>query len=247
MSFLVLYKYQPENSTKYFLKAILEDMGLHERNLNINILSGHPLFVEGNNQDNIDNFFPALGVEWTRDKKTQYVSSNFKEIKNTDALRSELSKYKETVDLSDRAASDQSIERLIEAEYLQRFSQLVESEVILAGFTAGGQARQSLRIFFETIDGILPALAHDIMRTVQGVKVEYDDPEVNLFTESFGFPAYGFEIKLKITQPRIVYKTKTVYPEEKIKRFDIHLENSRLLFNLDYVKSPEEKRRGFIV
>ena len=230
MAYIVLYKFPPENGIKYFLEKNLSDSGLKERKIEYQIIQGHPLFNNTNNSESPDKFFPAIGVEWITDTRQDFIGQNFNEIYNNDRLKLDFQNYK-TIPIHDRAISDNQLDILTNAKKLQRFIHKVESRVIIAGFTSGGTGRPTLRSIYEVVDGVLEGMTHDIMGLFQGVKVDIEkNNEVNISASQFGFPVWGFEIGLKITQPRITIRSIPYYPEEEIRCFDVYLEKSKTVF-----------------
>lgn len=231
MSYIVLYKFPPENGVAYFLKKNLELTGLKERKIEAQVIQGHPLFVTANNTDSEDKFFPAIGVEWITDTRKDFIGLNFKEFKNYDALREDFQAYKE-IEKQDRSVSDTQLDILTNATILQRFVHMVESKVIIAGFVSGGVGRTTLRALYETVDGMLEGVTQDIMEFYQGVKVDIEkDNQMNISAANqFGQPVWGFEIGLRITQPRITIRSKPYYPENEIKGFDVYIHKSKTVF-----------------
>lgn len=230
MSYLVLYKFPPETGIVKFLSENVKLTGLRERGLPTNVIHGHPLFVHGFNNDTPDKFFPVVGVEWVTDNRTESIGQNFREFQNNDDFRIFLQEYKNTPS-SDRTSSNEQIDSLTKAERIQQFIHNTESEVIIAGWTNGGHGRASLRWLYEAVDGILDGVCHDIMKTFTGVKVEVNgNIQMNIESEQLGFQTWGFEVSLKIIQPRLTYRAKPVYPENFIGGFDVHLRNSKTVF-----------------
>lgn len=231
MSYIVLYKFPPENGVAYFLRKNLDFTGLKERKINVQVIQGHPLFTNSNNSESEDKFFPAIGVEWISDTRQDFINLNFSEFKNYDGLREDFQAYKQ-IPIHERAVSDEQLDTLTNAKLLQRWIHKVESKVIIAGFVSGGQARPALRALYETVDGILEGISQDIMQHFQGVIVDIEkNNEVNISAASqFGQPVWGFEVGLRITQPRITIRSKPFYPENEIKGFDVYIRNSKTIF-----------------
>jgi hypothetical protein len=228
MSYLVLYKFSPEIGLKTYLESNLKESGLIDRKIPINVVLGHPLFVEGFSNETPEKFFPVVGLEHVTDTRIESIGQNYKLIKNTDTLKEQFQNYK-TIETTQRIELDYIVDELTQAESIERFIHSVESQVIIAGFTSGNHGRSTLRLLYNAVDGILDGVCHDIMREAQGVKVEVQSNiQMNIESDQFGFPVWGFEIPLKIIQPRMTIRSKSAHTKNI---FDVHLKNSRTEFN----------------
>lgn len=231
MSYLVLYKFSPEIGLRYFIEKNLLETGLIERKVPINVILGHPLFVEGFNNNTPEKYFPVIGVEWVTDTRIEYIGQSFLDKKQTDLFRQQIQTYKDTPQ-PERSASDFMIDQLTESTRIQKFQHNVESQVIIAGFASGGNGRSTLRALYEALDGVLDGVCHDIMAMYQGVKVEImPNVQMNIQTDQYGFMVWGFEFPVRVIQPRLTYRTVVHYPENEINKFDVHLKNSNTKFN----------------
>jgi hypothetical protein len=242
MAHLVVYRAAPEYIVRTYLADALPRTGLPERGIDCPVVHGHPLFAEGITAQGFDRNFPRIGVEWTRDKRTDHVGQAFREFAPTPRWRALLNDYKR-LPPAQRAASDAVIDALTEAPRIQSWTHHVESEVLIAGFAAGPQGRTTLRALYETTEALLAPLAHDLMEAFPGVKVWADEAhEVNITSDQFAAPVWGFEILVRISQARRLFRAKPKLPFPDNPEFDIHLVDSRTefrfggLFEFDPVK-----------
>jgi len=228
MSYLVIYPFPPENGIKAYLKRELDNSWLPERKINVNVVQGHPLFTEGINQDTIDKFFPVIGVEWVRDKREMYLGQAFREYRNTDDIRSFLQSMK-TIPPHERTVTDTAIDKLCDAEFIEQFAHLVISDVVVAGYTSGGNGRSTLRFIYEAVDGIIEGICHDISCNYEGTSL-YLMPNIekNIQSEQFGMPVWGFELMLQVVQPRITIREKKDYVP--INEFSVHFFRGKSIF-----------------
>ncbi|MEQ8353859.1 MAG: hypothetical protein RH862_20440 [Leptospiraceae bacterium] len=221
----------PENTVKLWLQGNLPLTGLRTRNVDAPVINGHPLFVEGISESGFDRNFPRVGVEWTRDIREDYIGHNFRRFKPTDRFRAALHNYTSSLPRESRAAPEAAAEELGEADIVETWLHMVQSEVIIAGFTSGGAGRPTLRILYETVESLMAPMAQDIMEAFPGVKVDIDEThEVNITSNQFASPVWGFEIPIKLRQPRRVFRKKPAHLFPDITGFDIHMEDSRTVF-----------------
>lgn len=224
--FLTVYRVPPEIVVQAWLARNLPLSGLPDRGINPPVILGHPLFVEGVNGEGFDKNFPKVGVEWVRDKRTENTGETFLEFRPSANWKQSIQAMKDTPK-HERAASDDAIDALTRASHVQSFTHMVESTVVISGFASGGAGRNTMRSIYETIDSMLSAMVHDISQ-VFNVSVLYDgDHEVNITSEQFASPVWGFEIPIRIAQMRRIFRPKVV---TDITAFDISLVGSRTQF-----------------
>lgn len=228
--FLVTHAAPPEHAVKLWLELHLPLAGLKHRQIDCPVIHGHPVYQEGISQEGIDAAFPKIGVEWTRDMRTDYLGENFEEFRPDDEWRARLNDYKK-LPQSQRAASDQMIDQLTVAPWIQKWSHSVKSEVLIAGFASGGQGRNTSKALYETVEGLLSPMGHDLEEAFPGVSQIYsENAETSIQVDNFASPVYGWEIMIHLVQVRTIYRERPAYLFTDNPQFDIHMEDSRTIW-----------------
>ena len=228
---LVVHVAPPEHVVKIWLEHNLRETGLRARRLDVPVVHGHPLFAEGISEEGFDRNLPKIGVEWTSDKREDNIGHNFRRFKPSDQFRAMLNNYAASLPADQRAATEMASNSLGQAKIVETWTHMVQSEVIIAGFTTGGTGRPSLRFIYETVDCLMAPMAQDIMTAFPGVKVDVSEVhEVNITSEMFGSKVWGFEIPVMIRQPRRIFRKKPEHAFPDIEGFDIHIRESRTVF-----------------
>ncbi|TGJ99851.1 hypothetical protein EHO57_13910 [Leptospira langatensis] len=225
---LVTYAAPPEFAVVDYLQKVLPCTSLSERNIDVPVITGHPLFQEGISDKGNDRLFPKIGVEWVQDTFQNYVGLNEREFKSNKDFIDYLDEIKKLPDTR-RMPSNRFIEAFARQKFLQEFSNTVSSEVIICGFASGGPVGRKLsQWMFEAVSSLLLPMTHDLPHLWPGIGVMLPEAAVtNLETKDFGAPMWGFEIGIRITQTRSIFRTKPSFLFPDINRFDVHLKNSR--------------------
>jgi hypothetical protein len=227
---LVTYAAPPEETVKDFIETCLPLTGIFERNLDIPIIYGHPMFQEGISKEGIDGLLPKIGVEWARDTRVDYLGMNEKHFKGNDSFFEFLNSFNQKPDTR-RMPSENFLKRFSEATHFQQFQHTVKSEVVITGFASGNVGRKVSQWMYEAIDGILSLMVHDLPILHQGLGVLiYEDSETNLSSSDFAMPIFGFEVKVILTQVRTTFRTKPSYLFPEARKFDVHLKDSKSKF-----------------
>lgn len=226
---LLVYTTPPDLIVLAWLEVHLPPL-LAARGISARIMLGHPLFTEEPNQSGIDAQWPALGVEHPRDITEYTIGSGFNEFSPAADFHGILNALREIPQYR-RSAPDSVLDQLSRARRVQKWHHHVKSEVIIAGFASGGTGRATQRIMYEIVEGVIPAMQHDIQEQVHGVKVlPQSDHQTHLTSDQFATQMWGFEIPLLISQVRQTFREKPTHPfTDKIK-FDIHFSGSRTQF-----------------
>lgn len=227
---LVTYAAPPEETVKSFVETNLPLTGINDRNIDIPVIFGHPMFQEGISSDGIDGLLPKIGVEWARDSRTDYLGLNERHFKSNDDFLEFLNTFSQRPDTR-RMPSNQFLQRFAEAKYLQQFQHTVKSEVLITGFASGPTGRKVAQWMYEAVDGIVSLMAHDFPILYPGLGVFIsENSETNLSSSDFGLPIFGFEVKVILTQVRTTFRTKPHYLFPETSNFEVHFKDSKTRF-----------------
>jgi hypothetical protein len=228
---LVLYRVSPDTAVKRWFTDHINMTGIKAQGLNCNVVQGYPLYAEGANQSGADRGFPRLGIAHAGDTDVQDsgIGAGFCEFHPAafPAFQELLQNFKQLPE-HERIASDAVIDAISQAVVVQRWIELVESTVVIAGFASGGGAWLDNRRLYNSVAGQLKPLQHDIQEHYEGVKVVTEDRrEADLeYTDAEHGLLFGFEIAIRIRQPRRTFRALPHYKRPGIESFDIHMEES---------------------
>lgn len=228
---LTVYSAPPEETVKSYIETNLPLTGIQERNIDIPVIYGHPMFQEGISTNGIDGLLPKIGVEWSRDQRVDYLGTNERHFKTEKEFFDFLNSFSKKPDTR-RMPSDLFLQRFAEAKYLQLFQHTVRSEVLITGFASGLVGRKVSQWMYEAIDGMLSLMVHDFPILYPGLGMMIsEDSETNLSSNDFAVPVFGFEIKVQLTQVRTTFRTKPSFLFPATKSFDVHLKDSKTRLN----------------
>ena len=228
---LVLYRVSPDTAVKRWFQEHINMTGIDAQGLNCNVVQGYPLYAEGANPSGADRGFPKLGIGHGGDIEVQDsgIGAGFCQFHPAafPAFQELLTGFKALPE-HERIASDAVIDAISQADVVQRWIELVESVVIIAGFASGGGAWLDNRRLYNSVAGQLKPLQHDLHELYPGVKVLTEDRrEADLeYTDAEHGLLFGFEISIRIRQPRRTFRALPAYKLPVIDRIDIHMEDS---------------------
>jgi hypothetical protein len=228
---LVMYRIGPDTAVKRWFTEHINMTGIDAQGLTCNVVQGYPLYAEGANQSGADRGFPRLGIAHAGDTdvRDSGIGAGFCEFHPASfPAFQEMLRSLKSLPEHERIASDAVIEAVSGADVVQRWIELVESTVVIAGFASGGGAWLDNRRLYNSIAGQLKPLQHDIQEHYAGIKVITEDRrEADLeYTDAEHGLLFGFEISIRIRQPRRTYRALPAYKRPAIERFDIHMEES---------------------
>jgi hypothetical protein len=226
---LVTYSCPPEDTVLDYLKENLPLLGLDEREIDVPIIQGHPMFQEGISEKGVDSLLPKIGVEWARDTRTESLGLNEHTFRPGKNFYEMLNEYSQRPD-SRRLPSQSFIDRFSKAKVIQQFQWMVQSEVVITGFTTGVTGRKVCQWLYEAVDGLLAPMQNDLS-TIPGISILLpEQSEPNISVSDFAKPVFGFEIMVKIVQTRNVWRIKPDFIFPLSKKFEVHLKGSKSRF-----------------
>lgn len=223
MPVLIYYQFPPELMIKQFLESHLPYTGLKEKNINVSIITGHPIFDEGFNESIIKTL-PKIGIEHISNERVESLAMNYKEYKISEEFKIQLQNIKQIPEYA-RITSTHTIDLITQSEWVQEWTHIIINEVIISGFASGNTGRNTARILYETIDGLLAPLQHDLTKLFPNVNVLLEEKhQVNIVIDDFAMPVFGFEVPIRIQQLMKTIRAKTQYTKDRsIVDFDLYL------------------------
>lgn len=239
MALVVFYQMPPEDGTIEVLTKLLEDCGFKDDSnqigVTVPVIAGHPLFEEGISEGGADRNFPKIGVEWVTDMRTEYIGQGYERFRPGENFKAKMNSYKTYLQDKRRMSQDSIIDKLTTSKLVEKFHHLVESQIVIAGFSSGGSGRKTSKWMYEAVDGCIAPLMMDLQELYPGISVKTNSHhEVNLVTDDYGTRLWGFEIPINIVQYRVTIRSVPDYLNPEIKGFDVHLVNSRTKFMGDF-------------
>lgn len=223
---LVTYPCPPEDTICDYIKESLPLMGISERNLDVPIIQGHPMFQEGISDKGVDGLLPKIGIEWARDTRTESMGMNERTFRPKQTFYDMLNEYSQRTD-SRRMPSQAFLDRFSHAKIIQQFQWMVQSEVVITGFTSGISGRRVCQWLYEAIDGLLAPMQSDLSQ-IPGVNIILpEQSEPNISVTDFAKPVFGFEVVVKVLQARNTWRIKPEFIFPKTDKFEIHLKGSK--------------------
>lgn len=224
---LVTYAAPPEDVVVDYFQKSIALVGLEERSVSVPVEHGHPLFQPGLSKSGPDSKFPKIGIEWVSDRNIQSLGQNTHSFAKDKDFLEFLTRIAEQPD-SHRIPNQAFLDRFSRQKHFQQFQHIVESDVVVCGFSSGQSGRIVNRWVYESALAISNLLVNDIPIQFPGISVTLpEDTEPNLSTTDFAHPLWGFELKIKIIQTRSIFRTKPDWLFPDTRRFDVHLDKSK--------------------
>ncbi|EMO54829.1 hypothetical protein [Leptospira noguchii] len=226
----ITYPAPPEDVVVDYFRNNITLTGLEERNLNIPIIHGHPLFQEGISSKGPNTKFPKIGIECATERHTQVLGLNEHHFKNSVQFLNYLTEISQSPE-SRRLPTKSFLDEFSRNQYFQQFQFNCESDVIITGFSSGASGRNSNKFIYDSSLALTLLMTNDLPVLYPGVTVFLpEDTEPNLTTNDFAEPFWGFEIKVKIVQTKSIFRTKPKFLFPDTKEFDLYLSKSRSQF-----------------
>ncbi|MCG6170230.1 hypothetical protein [Leptospira sanjuanensis] len=231
---LFTYPAPPEDVVVEYFRNYLPLTGIEERNLNVPISHGHPLYQEGVSSKGPNTKFPKIGVECATEKHTQFLGLNEHHFKNSETFIQHLEKIAELPD-SKRLSSKAFLDSFSRQKQIQQLQFNCESDVIITGFVTGNAGRKINQFLYDSSLATTLLLANDLPILYPGTSVFLpEDTEPNLTTTDFAEPFWGFEIRVRIVQTKSIFRTKPAFLFPDKVKFDVSLRNSRTRFENNF-------------
>lgn len=212
---ITLYQVDPEFRLKQLFDKYLAEMELKlgpnfsTENL---IVLGHPVYEAAKRTDDLDSYFPRIGIDWTMDSEpVTDLARNFRRQKIDDRLRAWVANYRDRGEkilfadgLEHRESeyeqpSAKNFDDFLSVDgYCESYKRHVASSVSLTGWAAGESGRQTAQRLYQAIDACYPYVASEMSERFKTAELMIvSSPELNIKSD-LRTDLEGFELTMQI-------------------------------------------------
>jgi len=246
---LSMWQCDPEFRIIEALNKFLPMTGLDERGIKTKSLVtyGHPVytFAQNNSSDygknnEGDNFFPKIGVEWENDENADDLGGNTDYFGFDSRIKNKIQAYMERENKKDSEYENISYALYKKSLESRAFKQVesvtghIVSNVMISGWSGplGSSARKSAQDIYKGVDAVLPFIKTDLHKRFKVTVLLNGSPQLNIEAPQIGRGAFGFEVKLQVRQIRRIFM---LSEEPLIRKADVSL-SDRSKSNLSGLK-----------